>query len=90
MPAPATARLADICGGNSVVPGRPNIEGSADVFINDRPAHRVGDAWAGNLDVTATGSGTVFVNGQPLARVGDLVSSGAVVSTGSADVFAGD
>lgn len=86
---PAAARLADLCAGAGILPGRPNIEGSPNVFINDRPAHRVGDVWAGNLDVTATGSSTVFVNGQPLARVGDLVSAGGVIATGSGNVSAG-
>ncbi|HJU70395.1 MAG TPA: PAAR domain-containing protein [Paucimonas sp.] len=91
---PSAARLADICTGHGSYGSRPNISGSPDVFINNLPAHRTGDAWMTHNGprgphggVQATGSPTVFVNGRPLARVGDLVSCGSIVATGSGNVF---
>lgn len=86
-------RLADKCTGHGPCPPRPNNEGSEDVFVNGRPAHRVGDGWethcthGGNL---AEGSATVIVNGRGLARIGDPVDCGSDCAEGSEDVFAGD
>lgn len=95
---PAVARLGDICTGHGCWPPRPCVEGSPNVFINGRPAHRVGDAWAPHTcpaipethaSVQAQGSSKVFVNGRPLARIGDAVACGSKVATGSGNVFAG-
>lgn len=93
---PAVCRLGDVCSGHGGFPPRPCTEGSPDVFINGRPAHRKGDAWAGHYDgdsahdsVLAGGSATVFVNGRPLGRIGDPVACGSTVAEGSMDVFAG-
>lgn len=90
---PAAHRLADRCTGHGCYPSRPNIEGSPNVFVNSRPAHRVGDAWGvhccgschgGNA---ASGSPNVFVNGKPKCRIGDAVSCGSAMATGSPNVF---
>jgi uncharacterized Zn-binding protein involved in type VI secretion len=55
----------------------PGIQGSPDVFVNGRPALRVGDhgihaVCCGGLMWTAqSGSPTVFINGQPAFRLND-------------------
>lgn len=74
--------------------------GSADVFINDRPAARVGDSStvhlrpAGRRCVPHTakiskGSASVFINGRPAARAGDPLASCTRVKSGSPDVIIG-
>jgi uncharacterized Zn-binding protein involved in type VI secretion len=88
-------RLGDICTGHGCFPPRPNIEGSNNVMINNRPAHREGDAWAVHCclkchsSVLAKGSSTVFTNGRGAARIGDLVACGSLVMTGSHNVLIG-
>lgn len=76
----------------------PAIEGSPDVFINFKPALRVGDkgvhtACCGPNMWTATkGSGTVFINHRPAHRKGDLdLHCGGIgtLSEGSPDVNVG-
>lgn len=92
----AVSRKGDTCTGHGCHPPRASLEGSPNVFINGKPAHRVGDAWASHTcgdnthdGVCSSGSSVVFVNGKPLARVGDDVSCGAAVAVGSSNVFAG-
>lgn len=95
---PAIARIADVCTGHGCWPSRPNDQGSANVFINGRAAHRVGDHWMAHTcpiipethdSILAQGSSTVFVNGKPLGRIGDAVACGSFIRTGSPDVYAG-
>ena len=96
---PRAVRKGDICSGHGPYPPRPNIEGSPNVFINDIPSHRVGDAWASHTEnrkpysshgsVAATGSPTVFVNDRNKCRIGDLVACGSTMVTGSPDVEVG-
>lgn len=89
---PEVARLGDICTGHGPCVPRPAIAGSPNVFVNNIPAHRVGDGWAmhcAHASVLAAGSRTVFVNNRPLGRVGDPVACGSAVATGSSNVFAG-
>lgn len=94
---PAATRKGDGCTGHDACPPVPLAGGSPDVFINGRPAGRVGDHYAfhgcvlhaGHQDVIAAGSASVFINGRPAARAGDSVSSGGAVQDGSADVFIG-
>lgn len=85
------------CTGHGSFPPRKSLEGSGDVFVGGKPAHRVGDAWAvhcppkgschdGKL---AQGSSTVFVNGKPLGRIGDQIDCGSVIAEGDQTVFAG-
>ncbi|HDM8166668.1 PAAR domain-containing protein [Vibrio harveyi] len=95
----ATARQGDSDTGHGAYPPRQNTGGSADVFINSKPAHCQGDAWASHCKTvkpydchgasTAGGSSSVFVNGKALARVGDSVSCGSSIASGSGDVFTG-
>lgn len=94
---PAVARIGDPfdCGDFSAA-------GSGDVFINNIPATRLGDATTGHVcgppTINMVGSGTVFVNNLPLCRVGDALvphgtcagpPHGGAFAAGSPDVFAG-
>jgi len=92
---PQAARLGDICSGHGCFPSRPNIQGSPDVIVENRPLHRQGDAWqvhcckschAGNL---ASGSSTVIANGRQAGRIGDPVNCGSRVVTGASTVIIG-
>lgn len=88
-------RLGDICTGHGCWPPRPCIQGSPNVLTNNRPQHRVGDAWATHCclgchgGVLAAGSKTVIVNGRGAGRIGDPVSCGSFVMTGSHNVIIG-
>lgn len=76
----------------------PAVGGSPNVFVNGRPALRVGDpgihaACCGpNTWTAAAGSGTVKINGKGAHRMGDADShcggSGKMIE-GSSDVFSG-
>lgn len=92
-------RMGDLSTGHSpCFPPRPNYQGSEDVLINKRKAHRQGDKWfphtcpgTGTHDgVLAAGSSTVYINGKQAARIGDSISCGDFVMTGSGDVLIGD
>lgn len=93
---PAAARKGDQ--GVTHCSGYVIAVGSKDVFINDRPAARVGDTSTAHLRPgnpcrvhvapIALGSGTVFINGIPAARVGDPLASCTSVAQGSPNVFA--
>jgi uncharacterized Zn-binding protein involved in type VI secretion len=80
----------------------PNASaGSSNVFINGKPAHRVGDSNTSHASVPSpscaphstnlsSGSPNVFVNGQPLARIGDPYDCGIKLTSGSSDVVVND
>ncbi len=94
----AAARKGDMCSGHGCWPPRASTSGSPNVFINGKPALRVGDSWAAHTcpsipethaSTQAGGSSTVFVNGRGLARIGDAVACGSSVASGSTNVFAG-
>ena len=95
---PPAARLNDICTGHDDWPPRENIQGSPNVFVNNRNWHRQGDSWAIHCNaipechdgVLSSGSSTVYVNNKQAGRIGDPVSCGSSVATGSNNVFAGD
>ena len=92
---PAAVRLGDICTGHGCFPPRPNVQGSPNKFVNNKPQHRQGDAWAahGCADCPphgsnlASGSPNVFVNGRQAGRIGDPVACGSSCATGSPDTF---
>lgn len=94
---PAAHRKGDAGSGHGAFPPRNNTEGSPNVFINGKPAHRKGDAWPTHCNPTpschsstmGTGSSTVFINGKPAARIGDSVACGSVAVEGSSNVFIG-
>lgn len=77
----------------------PAISGSADVFVNGRPALRVQDtgihaACCGpNIWTAVAGSATVFINGRPAHRMSDATqhcSGRGKLIEGSPDVIVGD
>ena len=94
---PAATRLNDNGTGHDACPPVPLVEGSPSVYINGRPAGRVGDHYSahgcvthpGHQDVIAAGSSKVVINGKPAARVGDAVSIGGAVQDGSGNVVIG-
>ena len=74
------------------VAGGAIIQGSPNVFANNKPVARVGDAVAGHGrgphagPVMAAGSGNVFTNNIPTCRAGDPATCGHPAS-GSSNVF---
>jgi len=86
-------RKGDKCTGHGDAKPRACVQGSPDVFINGKPAHRQGDMWGMHKSHTsklARGSSSVFVNGKGQARVGDPVLCGSRCAQGSPNVFVGD
>jgi len=91
---PAAARRGDPgvvhCSGYVIA------SGSADVFINGRPAARIGDPSTAHLRPgrpcrphtasISSGSPNVFVNGKPIARAGDGLSGCTSIAQGSPNV----
>jgi uncharacterized Zn-binding protein involved in type VI secretion len=68
------------------------LDGSPNVFCNGLPLARVGDpveCFIHGAQSISGGSGTVFANGSGVARVGDPCSCGAIISSGSPNVFVG-
>lgn len=92
------ARLLDVDTGHGCFPPSPVISASPDVFINYRPAARLGDPLAPHACPNSpphgrnlsAGSATVFINGQPASRIGDAIGCGGSMASGSGDVFIGD
>lgn len=71
------------------------IAGSPDVFIDGKPAARVGDALEPHdkpnspkhSRAIATGSSTVFINGKPAALTGGRVNCGGItIGTGTVNI----
>jgi uncharacterized Zn-binding protein involved in type VI secretion len=103
---PAVARLADQAQTSADAHGCPAcphpaigpiVQGSADVFVNGRPAARKGDrgvhavCCGPNTFTIAKGSPSVYVNGIPLARMNDKTQhcgGTGPITEGSNDVFA--
>ena len=75
------------------VAGGALIQGSSNVFVENKPVVRIGDAVAGhgrsphNSPTMSAGSGNVFANGIGVCREGDAASCGHTAS-GSGTVFA--
>ena len=95
---PEATRKGDIGSGHGCFPPSPAIEGSPDVFINNKLAVRVGDAFAAHGcgicvphgRAAAAGSATVNINGKAAVRIGDVIDCGGSAATGSGNVFIGD
>ncbi len=88
-------RRGDLCTGHDAHGPRPAIKGSPDVIINDRPALRVGDAFAKHGPtmhggVMSAGSENVTFNDKPASRVEDALDCGSALRDGSDDVIVGD
>lgn len=86
MPGVARDAGADAAGG-AIIQGSPNV------FANNKPVARVGDAVAGHGrgqhsgPKMAAGSGNVLTNNIPTCRAGDPATCGHPAS-GSGNVFA--
>lgn len=98
---PQAHRRADIGSAHSChFPPTLATGGSPDVYVNERPLMRVGDAYVphgcpacpkpSHQRKLAVGSGSVFVNGRPAGRIGDAIDCGGQAQTGSNNVFIGD
>ena len=95
---PAQSRLGDTGSGHGSFPPTNVIAGSPNVFVNGRPAARLGDPLASHGSPSpspphsraiAAGSGSVFINGKPAARIGDAINCGGNLISGSGNVFTG-
>ncbi len=95
---PQAARLNDMGSAHGCFPPTNIIAASSSVFINNKPAARLGDALAphgcgkcsAHPRIIARGSASVFINGIPAARLGDMISCGGAIMTASGDVMIGD
>ena len=98
---PPAHRRTDIGSGHSChFPPTLATGGSPNVFVNNKPLMRVGDAYVPHGCPVcpepvhgrklAAGSSTVFINGKPAGRIGDAIDCGGQAQTGSANVFIGD
>ncbi|PJG59530.1 type VI secretion system PAAR protein [Aeromonas cavernicola] len=91
------ATVGDMGTDHDGFPPTPIIEGSQDIFIDGKPAARVGDALAPHAKpgspphdrVITTGSKTVFFNGRPAALTGSEIGCGGLIIGGST-VIIGD
>ncbi|MES3154015.1 PAAR domain-containing protein [Sphingomonas faeni] len=88
---PQAARIGDMeaCpnGGNS-----PIMTGAPTVFIEGRPAARVGDKLncGGGHTQIESGSPTVMIEDSHAARIGDTTCHKGALTTGAATVFIGN
>lgn len=98
---PSAHRRTDIGSGHSChFPSTLATGGSPNVFVNNKPLMRVGDAYVSHGcsvcpepehgRMLAAGSSTVFVNGLSAGRIGDAIDCGGQAETGSPNVFIGD
>ncbi|MBN3850863.1 hypothetical protein G3N58_29160 [Paraburkholderia sp. Ac-20342] len=84
------ARQGDLTGHGGTV-----RNGSTNVFINGKPAVFAGGSTTScpihcSAQAVIQGASTVFINDIPIAFVGSSTSCGALIVTGSPDVFIGD
>ncbi|TQM94909.1 PAAR domain-containing protein [Roseinatronobacter monicus] len=94
---PGISRKGDSASGHGCFPPTSAVSASPNVYINDNPALRQGDAVAAHgcgkcpphPRSVAGGSATVFVNGRPVARLGDSVDCGGAMAAASGNVYAG-
>lgn len=93
---PGVVRLNDMSRGHGCFPPKPNIVASSNVFVNNKGAVRVDDAWAvhrcgkrSHGSVSIQGSSTVFVNNKPAVRQGDALNCGDAAQECSSNVFIG-
>ncbi|MBX2808813.1 MAG: PAAR domain-containing protein [Cellvibrionaceae bacterium] len=94
----AAGRRGDMGSSHGAWHPSPAITGSPDVFINGKPALRVGDALAPHVKpkrpphgrAMAQGFSGVLINGKPACAVGHKINCGGTLSAGSPNVFFGD
>jgi len=74
-------------GGNKIIEGSPNV------FINNKSAARVGDHAAckitGEKTKIKSGSSSVMINGKPAARQDDSTDHNGKITSGSSNVMIG-
>lgn len=95
---PAITRVGDANTGHDACPPTTLASGSSNVFVEGKPAGRVGDPYVAHgckdhpshVGTIASGSANVFINKKPAARVGDPVSCGGCVAEGASKVSVGD
>ena len=92
---PQVTRLGDLCTGHACWPARPSIEGSPNVFTNNKETVRVGDLYivhccAGDCHVghLLHGSPNVYANNKQVGRITDPIDCGSLVAQGSPNVVA--
>ena len=89
------SRLFDKTMGHGCYAPQKLLEGSPNVFVEGKPANRVGDKIQPHCcdgchpSTSSKGSSKVFVNGKQLMRVGDRANCGSVLMTGAKTVKAG-
>ena len=98
MPLAPAARVGDVhvcpmfdgpkphVGGPVLPPGQPNV------FIEGKPAARLGDLLqcAGPPDAFTQGSPKVFIGGKPAARITDALAHGGKIPVGAIKTFIGE
>jgi uncharacterized Zn-binding protein involved in type VI secretion len=95
---PASVRQGDSSQSHDTWTSRPNDQGSPNVFVNDKPVHRVGDHWITHCNsknqchdgVAAPNGRNVYANGKARTAIGDPISCGDTMKTGSSNVFIND
>lgn len=97
MPLAPAARLGDIhicpmCDGPKPHVGGPVAMGSANVFIEGKPAARLGDqlVCVGPPDAFLAGSPSVLINGKPACRITDPLAHGGKIPLGALKTNIGD
>jgi uncharacterized Zn-binding protein involved in type VI secretion len=73
---------------------------SSNVIVNGSPAHHVGNTFVPHKipvpgaplhsDILIEGHPTVWCNGKPIAHIGSATNEGALVVSGSLNVFLGE
>lgn len=78
--------------GNKPHNGGVAIEGSPDVFIENKPACRQGDKLqcaSPSINSVQLGSSSVFINNKGAARMGDTTAHGGKITQGVTSVYIG-
>lgn len=97
---PEAHRQHDIGSGHSChFPPTSATGGSENVYVNDKPLMRVGDAYQphgcpscpapSHGRALGGGSSSVYINGKPAGRIGDPIDCGGNAETGSGNVYIG-
>jgi uncharacterized Zn-binding protein involved in type VI secretion len=76
--------------GDTISHGGQIISGSPDCFCNEQQVARLGDSVLcaiHGVQAISSASSTTFANNIGVARVGDSITCGAVISSGSPDVY---
>lgn len=89
------SRKFDMTMGHYCFPPQKILQGSEDVFVEGKQAHRVGDRIQTHCcdnchpSFASQGSPTVYVNGKAVMRITDRANCGSVIMTGATTVRAG-